>query len=119
MCIGETVGRKERSLGEYNLATAAGSLVCSASFHNLKLALATSRLARLYIDTEARPGVSLAIFEPPWPAGRTDEWWCEIFQAPSSQRHMYEKRATTGARSLPCPRSKVYIPECRYALPFS
>ena len=40
MCVGETVGRKERSLGEYKLATAAGSLVCSASFHDLKLAYA-------------------------------------------------------------------------------
>mmetsp|Transcript_8979 Transcript_8979/g.28506 ORF Transcript_8979/g.28506 Transcript_8979/m.28506 type:complete len:262 (-) Transcript_8979:30-815(-) len=98
MCIGDTVGRKERSPPvEYKAATFLGSLVCRASFHFLKFSLATARKSG--------------------PAGRTDEWWCEIFHEPSSFTHTYEKRACTGARSAPVPSSNVYKPECRYASP--
>jgi hypothetical protein len=47
--------------------------------------------------------------------GSADEWWCTIFHTPSTLRHMYEKRASTGARLLSGPVMKVYMPVWRYA----
>jgi hypothetical protein len=39
--------------------------------------------------------------------GSADEWWCTIFHAPSTLRHMYENRASTGARLSAGPVRKV------------
>merc|ERR1719454_895796 len=74
----------------------------------LPAALAKADLALTALDQDGEAWSSMF-----GAAGRTDEWWCEIFHEPLTFCHTYEKRASTGVRAPASPSSNVYRPECR------